>query len=166
MTPLSDVEKSLRILKLHRRTIPNRCVIALTELYDTKDAKKRQKLCLEINNLLCTHFSIPRCRVRVYSKNRPKMRGKGGGYLLGLYSNEAGETSLIELWNYTINGRLVSSRYLFDTYLHEFVHHYDDRRLKLDLDHDAGFEARLKFIQDLFFKKVQERKSNIKSRAV
>jgi hypothetical protein len=145
----NDSNKSLKKLKLHRRTLPKQCVIFASQLYGIKDFKNRQRLYSKIIRMLCDHFKLPRCRCRIYCKRRPKLRGSGK-YLLGYYTDEYGTQPLIELWNFTIKGRLVSNRSLFSTFLHEFVHHYDNRRLRLDLDHDEGFWARVKHIETIF----------------
>ena len=36
-----------------------------------------------------------------------------------------------------------------NTLIHEFIHHYDNTKLNIDIDHDAGFKDRSKYLINL-----------------
>ena len=155
MQRLTDIQKSLlfRNRKLNRRAISRKSISLCLQLKKTEEHQQKQFLCQSLINSLNKHFSLPKCKITLYNKNRPiycRKLGEGkGGYFFGRYCAERGKTSYIEMWSFTTKGRRVSSSSLLHTLIHEFIHHYDNKKLNIDIDHDAGFKARIRFLTNL-----------------
>lgn len=99
----------------------------------------RAKAFQSLTDYLCGKFGIPTCRVNVTDRKRPR---QGRATIHGTYRPG---TRLITLYNATaVLTQTVAIKTLYDTLLHEFMHHYDYEKLKLPNSlHTAGFYKRI-----------------------
>lgn len=115
-------------------------------------AEERQAVGSDIIDNFCKHFRIPKCKVLIYEKKRPKIKGRrtagylNNGWLCGYYTTFNKNNSVIEVWNKSENGRKLSWYIILSLLMHEFTHHYDVYKLKSDLKeaHANGFNDRYK----------------------
>lgn len=99
------------------------------------------RACQSLLDQLVKRFAVPPIRVKVYSVRPSDDRGE----LHGLYSPEdAGKTAVIELWMRTAQlQKVVAPRTFLRTLVHEFCHHLDYERFKLEETfHTEGFYKR------------------------
>lgn len=97
-----------------------------------------QKLLDRLND----HYDIPRNAIRVEG-TRTAARG---GERYGFYSPRSGR---ITVYPYTkVKQQVVASKTNTKTTLHEWMHHFDTKKLLLNSIHTSGFGKRLKVIYD------------------
>ena len=108
-------------------------------LHKSKTIKERLYSSNELINYLCGKYKIVAPQIKIIDNNQPhNNRGhKCGDYNVNRY--------VIRIWNKTaILGKEVSIKQFINTLLHEFIHHYDYKVLKLnDSIHSKGFYMRL-----------------------
>jgi len=118
----------------------------MKRLLKAESLEDRQIIGQELLDYLCKKYKINGVRLAVLDKNRPSVcRGRGekhGDYMI--YSCN------IRVWNRTCKrGEIISIKSFIDTLLHEFMHHYDYRYLKLGNSlHTAGFYKRISDLKD------------------
>lgn len=104
----------------------------------------RGKAAQNLLDYLCDKFKINRCLVMV--RNKPQLHNTSNGKLTKkIYGRYYPLTHTIELYNLTaIRKTPVAIATMYDTLLHEFMHHYDFEKLKLSESlHTAGFYKRI-----------------------
>lgn len=97
----------------------------------------------ELLDYLCDKFNIPHCSLTVTSRPRPqKVRGN---YKAEEHGHYVPLTCEIVVYNVTaVKQNKVAIKTFTETLLHEFIHHYDMRYLKLGASpHTAGFYKRI-----------------------
>lgn len=105
----------------------------------------RQRLAQNLIDYLCKKFKIESAPVRVVNRPQPHVTGITGrlkSKTLGTYSVVH---EVITLYNLTaVKRQVVSVKTMLGTLLHEFMHHYDMKYLKLGASiHSAGFYKRI-----------------------
>lgn len=153
MSILVKVQNKAMNKPLHRRTIPSKCVTLCKKLDKAENYKERQEICKQILTLLNEHFKLPSCKVKIFNKKYPVYNRRIGirsGILLGQYKSEGLYQPIIELWNFSRSNKIVHPSALLRTLLHEFVHHYDNKHLHVELVHSRGFWLRYKQLRDTF----------------
>lgn len=115
------------------------------EFFDLLRDKNRQKDSQTLVDYLCKKFNIDKCVVKVVNKSQPHSTGYNGNLknkTMGVY--EVGKDEII-MYNLTaINKKEVAIKTFADTLLHEFIHHYDIKYLKLPTSiHTSGFYKRI-----------------------
>ena len=106
--------------------------------------KDREKRAQKLVNYLCDKFGIPSCNVIV--SNKPQLHNTRNGKLSKkVYGRYLINLSTIEIFNLTaMTKKPVAINTMYDTLLHEFMHHYDFTKLKLtDSPHTKGFYLRI-----------------------
>ena len=100
------------------------------------DRQKESQKCLDY---LCDKFKIEKVKLTVLNKPQRK---KANGKTLGFYT--VGR-NYITIYNLTATTqKTVSIKTFYDTLLHEFMHHYDYKVLKLEnCLHTSGFYQRI-----------------------
>lgn len=168
---------SLENKQLTKETLPEELGDFLEELRHAEDHKERQAAANKILKLINKEFGLPNCRLRIYDEKRPVVRGRKPKnvsrdqkyWYRGLYRYEPKKTSLIEIWNISvweviIDGQLLEAERtlswlnVLNVLLHEFVHHYDVKGLKIEVDHDVGFWKRFQNIRRLVFSHIKASK--------
>ena len=99
----------------------------------------RQKVSQKCLDYLCDKFKIEKVKLTVLNKPQRK---KANGKTLGFYT--VGR-NYITIYNLTATTqKTVSIKTFYDTLLHEFMHHYDYKVLKLENSlHTSGFYQRI-----------------------
>jgi single-stranded DNA-specific DHH superfamily exonuclease len=115
----------------------------------TESIADRQKVAQELINYLCDKYHIERAFVKVVSRFQPHRAcsGRLTSKILGSYTERA---QIITIYNLTaIRKQTVSIKTFAGTLLHEFMHHYDLRYLKLGSTlHTAGFYKRISDLEN------------------
>ncbi len=107
--------------------------------------KDRQKAAQMLCDYLSDKFRISRAKVNVVNRAQPHSTGYTGklrSKTLGTYTVQ---TEVITMYNLTaVKKQAVSIKVFAGTLLHEFMHHYDMKYLKLGNSlHTAGFYKRI-----------------------
>lgn len=105
---------------------------------------QREKNAQMLLDYLCERFNIPYCTVIV--SNKPQLHNTRNGKLSKkVYGRYMPNLSTIEIFNLTAMTRKpVAINTMYDTLLHEFMHHYDYTKLKLSNSlHTKGFYMRI-----------------------
>lgn len=119
-----------------------------TEANDFLAAKElcsdREKRAQKLVNYLCDKFGIPSCNVIVSNKRQNHVT-RNGKLIKKVYGRYMINLNTIEIFNLTAMTRKpVAIKTMYDTLLHEFMHHYDYTKLKLtDSPHTKGFYLRI-----------------------
>jgi len=165
--------KSLENKSLNKESLPLVLGDFLTELKNADDAEDRQKAAVKILNLLSSEFGLPKCRLKLYDERRPTVKGRKPKnasrdmkyWYRGLYEYEPRKQSLIKIWNISVcevvlDGEVIQAErtlswiHIVNVLLHEFIHHYDIKGLKIEIDHDLGFWKRFQHLRKLVFSHV------------
>lgn len=111
-------------------------------LLNEEDAKIRQKLGQLLLDELSTYFSITPPKLIVLDKHQShsKRNGRLSRKTFGCYNS-----GNIKITNKTaIRGKIVASKTFLDTLIHEFMHHYDFKVIRLTKSlHTSGFFLRM-----------------------
>lgn len=111
-------------------------------------AESRQKLSQELLDELCCLTAIEPVRVKI-SATRQYHKVSEGKMVFKQYGYYRGQSRYIYIQNQTpVLGRDVAPRTFLDTLLHEWMHHYDQYKLKLDSIHTSGFYTRLRKVKE------------------
>lgn len=95
-------------------------------------------------------LKIVNCGIKLIHEPRPLVINKKERYWLkAIYIEHNRGIPVIKIWTRSENNRKLSSRIIFDLFLHEFIHHYEMKKLKIYVDHDEGFYNRLKYIKKI-----------------
>lgn len=106
--------------------------------------KDREKRAQKLVNYLCEKFKIASCIVEV--KNKPQLHSTRNGKLRSkTYGRYYPHKNYIEIFNLTaVKKQPVSIKTMYDTLLHEFMHHYDMTKLNFtESPHTKGFYMRI-----------------------
>lgn len=99
----------------------------------------RQKVSQKCLDYLCDKFKIEKVKLTVLNKPQRK---KANGKTLGFYTVGRNHITIYNLTATT--QKTVSIKTFYDTLLHEFMHHYDLKVLKLENSlHTSGFYQRI-----------------------
>lgn len=131
------------VLKRFRATEAND-FLAAKELCSDR-AKRAQKLV----NYLCEKFGIPSCNVIV--SNKPQLHSTRNGKLRSkTYGMYCPNMRYIEIFNLTaMTKKPVAIKTMYDTLLHEFMHHYDMTKLNFtESPHTKGFYMRISDLKE------------------
>ena len=111
--------------------------------------KDRQKAAQTLCDYLCDKFHIQRTKVNTVNRSQPHSTNSGRlrSKTLGTYNVQ---TEVVTMYNLTAVKKLpVSIKVFTGTLLHEFMHHYDMKYLKLDNSlHTAGFYKRISDLEN------------------
>lgn len=116
-------------------------------LLEAKDARERQRISEDLLDELCDAAKIDIVEVKVSDINQKHSR-KGGKIVMRQYGFYDPNKKEIHITNRTAaRGQILAPKSFIDTVLHEWVHHYDCCKLKLNSVHTKGFYSRLKDIK-------------------
>lgn len=111
--------------------------------------KDREKNAQKLVNYLCDKFGIPSCNVIV--SNKPQLHNTRNGKLTTkVYGRYLVNINTIEIFNLTAMTRKpVAIKTMYDTLLHEFMHHYDMTKLNFtESPHTKGFYMRISDLKE------------------
>lgn len=150
MTPFSkkrNYTKSNKILAVDAYISRDAKSLA-RELLKSKGTKERQSLASNILEELSNLAEITPVTVKI-SDSKQWHKKRGGKVAFKQYGYYKPGTKYIYITNRTaVRGQILAPKTFLDTLLHEWLHHYDTERLKLDSIHTAGFYARLKDLKE------------------
>jgi hypothetical protein len=117
-------------------------------LLKTQATEKRE----ELGNLLISQLSkdahIALAHVTV-SRTKQYHKRQGTRVVMKRYGYYRPKSSYIYIQNRTaVRGQLLAPKTFVNTLLHEWMHHYDFKQLKLNSIHTKGFYLRLRFLQE------------------
>lgn len=106
--------------------------------------KDREKNAQKLVDYLCDRFKIPHCYV-IISNKRQNHVTRNGKLIKKVYGRYMINLNTIEIFNLTaMTKKPVAIKTMYDTLLHEFMHHYDYTKLKLSESlHTKGFAMRI-----------------------
>lgn len=117
------------------------------KLLQSKSEKKRQLLGDELLDELADLAQIDIVNLKI-SKAKQYHKKSKGRVVARQYGYYKPGSKYIYINNRTaVRGQILAPKSFLDTLLHEWVHHYDFCKLKLNSIHTAGFYARLKDIK-------------------
>lgn len=118
------------------------------KLLHSSNTDERQTLASSFLDELSKLAEISPVRVTISEAKQwhKKYKGKVAFKQYGYYQPRTG---YIYITNRTaVRGQILAPKTFLDTLLHEWLHHYDTERLRLDSIHTAGFYARLKDLKE------------------
>jgi hypothetical protein len=111
-------------------------------------AKFRQKVGQELLNNLSCAAGIEAVKLKV-SATRQYHKKREGRVVFRQYGYYRLKSCYLYIQNQTpIRGQDMAPKTFFDTLLHEWMHHYDYYKLKIDSIHTKGFYLRLKDLKE------------------
>ncbi len=113
------------------------------QLLASGDALMRQRLGLALLDELTEAAQINICHLKVYDAPQAH-RHRGSRMVYKKYGHYQPKTKGILIYNRTaVRGQILAPKSFLETLLHEWVHHYDFEKLKLNSIHTSGFYSRL-----------------------
>jgi hypothetical protein len=135
--------KSNKILTINFQPT-DRAQRLVRKLLEYKKSDNRQKISSLLIPELCTAAKVPLAKVKI-SDTRQYHKRRGGSIVFKQYGYYKPDTNYIYMQNRTpARGQLLAGKTFIDSLLHEWLHHYDTHKLKLDSIHTAGFYTRLR----------------------
>lgn len=108
----------------------------------------RQKLSHFLSNELCYNAGIERIVVQVTDSKQWHKR-RGTRVAVKKYGVYYPKTKRISIQNLTaVRGKVLAPKTFFDTLLHEWMHHYDYEKLRLNSIHTRGFYERIRSLKE------------------
>ncbi|MFC1612299.1 hypothetical protein ACFL29_00410 [Patescibacteria group bacterium] len=140
--------KSNRILKVKLKVSENARMYAKIIL-DSQDEFDRQKFGDALLDELCDAARIDIVNLKI-SSARQSHRRRENKIVSKQYGYYKPGTNYIFIHNRTaVRGQILAPKTFLDTLLHEWIHHYDFKRLRLNSIHTSGFYARLKYLKEM-----------------
>lgn len=143
-----NYNRSNKITEIDFKVSKKSCLIAKKILLSRSTAR-RQILSTALCNALSEESGIRKCEIKISSERQQhkKVKGKTVYKLYGFYRPS---TRNIVVHNKTaVRGQTLAGKTFLNTVLHEWMHHYDMCKLKLNSIHTKGFYLRLKMLQDI-----------------
>ena len=144
---MNAYEKSNSIEKVALSRLSKKEYQAL--LSTCESIKDRQKAAQTLCDYLSDKFHISRTKVNTVNRSQPHRTNSGRlrSKTLGTYNVQ---TEVVTMYNLTaVKKQPVSIKVFTGTLLHEFMHHYDMKYLKLDNSlHTAGFYKRISDLEN------------------
>jgi len=117
-------------------------------LLSSKETEDRQQLGTKFLEELEQLADIPKSKLKISDAKQyhKKYKGKVAFKQYGYYDPNR---QYIYINNRTaVRGQYLAPKTFLDTLLHEWLHHYDSKKLKLNSIHTSGFYARLKDLKE------------------
>ena len=146
MTRNQNYQRSNQIVKVDFKITPNTQAIA-SQLLDAMSASQRQTLGEQLLDELSDAAQIDIVKLKV-SETRQYHKRSGGRIVFKQYGYYRPQSHYIYIQNLTpARGQILAPKTFLDTLLHEWLHHYDYKKLGLDSIHTSGFYMRLKSLK-------------------
>lgn len=142
----NNYQRSNAILKLKFKTSSQAKLLA-KHLLLSRETEDRQQLGEELLDELCDLAKIDICNLKI-SEAKQYHRKRNGRVSFKQYGYYKPDTKYIYINNRTaVRGQILAPKTFLNTLLHEWMHHYDSCKLKLDSIHTKGFYTRLKILE-------------------
>lgn len=142
----NNYARSNRITKLRFACSPHARTLAV-ELLNSRETEDRQRLSEELLDELADLARIDICNVKI-SDAKQYHKKRDGRVSFKQYGYYKPDTKYIYINNRTaVRGQILAPKTFLNTLLHEWMHHYDTCKLKLDSIHSKGFYTRLKILE-------------------
>lgn len=113
------------------------------KILESQVAQERQRLGIALLDELTEAAQINICELRVEDSPQAH-RHHGKRMVYKKYGHYVPKTKGILIYNRTaVRGQILAPKSFLETLLHEWVHHYDFEKLKLNSIHTLGFYRRL-----------------------
>lgn len=143
----ANYDKSNRITEV-KMPIPAEAIILTEKLLGLTDAAERQAHGTELMDYLSDAAGIAIVELDIQDANQHHRRS-GGKIVMKRYGSYRLSNRMITISNRTAaRGQILAPKSFVDTLLHEWIHHYDTHKLKINSIHSAGFYARLNDLKD------------------
>jgi len=117
-------------------------------ILNSQEADERQKLGEVLLDELADGSKIGIVKLKI-SNTRQYHRRYQGRVVMKQYGYYRLKSCYIYIQNQTaVRGQNLAPKTFLDTLLHEWLHHYDHKKLKLNSIHTAGFYLRLKSLKE------------------
>lgn len=143
----SNYNRSNRITKIKFK-VSSRAVELASKIMDSKSTEDRQVFCLDLCDELCDLAGIAICNIEISDKHQHHKKTKGR-VTMRQYGFYRPASKQIFINNRTaVRGQVLAGKTFLNTVLHEWMHHYDFCKLKINSIHTKGFYLRLKSLED------------------
>jgi len=135
--------RSNKIVKVKIRS--NSLMVDLVKsLLDSKTSNQRQVVGEQLLDELCDASKIDIINLKISDTNQYHKK-RNGRVVFKQYGYYRPQSNYIYIQNKTaVRGQILAPKTFIDTLLHEWLHHYDTKKLKLNSIHTKGFYLRLK----------------------
>lgn len=135
--------KSNRITDVKLR-LGNQAIVYAQQLLEATKLADRQALSEQLLDELSDGAQIDIVNLKI-SDTQQYHKRRGGRVVFKQYGYYRQSSHYIYIQNRTaVRGQILAAKTFVDTLLHEWLHHYDSQKLKLNSIHTAGFYLRLK----------------------
>ncbi len=115
-----------------------------------RDKDKTSQASLQaVADSICTDLKVPKVYVMFGGvQNNTQVNGKLKSKVLGTYSTGSANIKIFEFT--AVKRKEIAPKTAFDTLLHELMHHFDFKILKLEKSiHSGGFYKRISFLKEM-----------------
>jgi len=117
------------------------------EILESSEVEHRQRLSDSLLDELCDLARIDIVEVKISDAKQHHKKSKGK-VVMRQYGYYKPNDRYILITNYTaVRGQPLAAKTFLNTLLHEWMHHYDFCKLKIDSIHSKGFYLRLKSLE-------------------
>lgn len=114
----------------------------------SEDYEHRQRLSHFLINELAFNAGVERLKIRVKDAKQWHKK-RNGRVAIKKYGVYYPRTKSITIQNLTaVRGQILAPKTFLDTLLHEWMHHYDFERLRLNSIHTKGFYERIRSLKE------------------
>lgn len=122
--------------------------VLFTKLLNSSSETNRNKLGEKLLDELSDLARIDIVNLKISSAKQYHKK-RGGRTVMKQYGYYRPQSNYIYITNRTaVRGQILAPKTFADTLLHEWLHHYDFKKLKLNSIHTSGFYARLKNLKN------------------
>ena len=138
----NNYQKSNRITKT-KITISDEAVVLANRILESSGHDSRQTLSEELLDELCDGSKVDIVKLKISNTKQYHKKSKGRVAMKRYgYYRIAG--NYIYIQNLTaVRGQILAPKTFLNTLLHEWMHHYDIHRLKINSIHSKGFYERI-----------------------
>lgn len=142
-----NYNKSNKITSIKFR-VSDEAIFLAKKILILKKTSNRQKIGERLLDELCDAARIDIIKLKISETNQYH-RKSGGRVVFKQYGYYRTDNKYIYIQNLTaVRGQILAPKTFLDTLLHEWLHHYDTHRLKLNSIHTKGFYLRLKNLKE------------------
>ena len=128
--------------------VSRKCKIISRKILSSRSTIRRQALSDALCEALCESSNVVACSVKI-SRARQVHKKSNGRTVYKQYGFYRPHAKYIYITNRTaVRGQILAPKTFLNTLLHEWMHHYDYSKLKLNSIHTKGFYLRLKSLED------------------
>lgn len=142
----NNYQKSNRIKKI-KTSISTEAISLAGQIIESSEHGSRQHLSEALLDELCDGSKIDIVQLKI-SNTKQYHKKSGGKVAMKRYGYYRIASKYIFIQNLTaIRGQILAPKTFLDTLLHEWMHHYDIHKLKLNSIHSKGFYERINYLK-------------------